>query len=72
MSRVINVHATEAETHAACHKQGAIISAIETLASGGTRVVLMNTDATETMRVAFGGKVIAGPVTRTPLRKWAR
>ncbi|MBB5714332.1 hypothetical protein [Sphingomonas aerophila] len=72
MSRAINVNITEAEVLTACRKRGATISAIETLASGGTRVVLTNADAAETMKQAFGRKVIAGPVTRTPLRLWSR
>lgn len=72
MSRALNVNATEAEVRRACAKHGATVSAIETLASGGTRVVLMNADATATMRNAFGRKVLTGEVRRTPLRNWSR
>ena len=72
MTRVINVRASKAEVTASCRKQGAIISAIETLVSGGTRVVLSNMEGTEKMRAVFGGKVIAGDVRRAPLRDRAR
>lgn len=68
MSRAINVSAATDEVVALCGKHGAVISAIEALASGGTRVVLTNGDATETMRKAFGRKVLTGEVRRTPLR----
>jgi len=71
MSRAINVNATEVEVQKSCAKHGAAVSAIETLASGGTRVVLMNMTATETMRAAFGRNLLTGDVRRTPLRTWA-
>jgi len=72
MSRAINVNASRADVLSSCKRHGAVISAIETLESGGTRVVLMNTHATATMRKAFGKKVLTGEVRRTPLRLWAR
>ena len=72
MSRAINVNAAEADVSSLCRKKGIVISAIETLASGGTRVVLMNATDTETMKQAFGRKVMTGTVTRTPLRTQAR
>jgi hypothetical protein len=72
MSRAINVNATEAEVLRTCASNGVTISAIEALASGGTRVVLMNPTATQVMRDAFGRKVLTGDVRRTPLRSWAR
>ncbi|MCU6455567.1 hypothetical protein LPN01_15925 [Sphingomonas sp. A2-49] len=68
MSRAINVNATKTEVQALCLKHKAPISAIETLASGGTRVVLTNSDAAATMVRAFGRKVLSGTVERTPLR----
>ena len=68
MSRAINVNATKPEVEALCLKHKAPISAIETLASGGTRVVLTNSDAAATMVRVFGRKVLSGPVERTPLR----
>lgn len=72
MSRAINVAATEAEVQAACRKHGAAVSAIEALASGGTRVVFMDAGATATMTKAFGRKLLTGAVHRHPLRTWAR
>lgn len=71
MSRAINVNATEAEVVKLCARHGATVSAIETLASGGTRVVLMNMIAADKMRAAFGRKLLKGAVRRTPLRGWA-
>ena len=72
MTRAINVQASVAEVTASCRKQGATISAIETLVSGGTRVVLTNMEGTDKMRGVFGRKVIAGEVRRAPLRDRAR
>ena len=72
MSRAINVAATEAEVYSACLQHGATISAIEALASGGTRVVFMNAEATATMTKAFGHRVLTGNVSRHALRTWAR
>lgn len=67
MSRAINVDASEAEVQTACRKHSVTISAIESLASGGTRVVLMNADATATMKHAFRRRLLTGDVRRTPL-----
>jgi len=68
MSRAINVNANKADVQALCLNHKAPISAIETLASGGTRVVLMNGDAAAAMTRVFGRKVLSGNVERTPLR----
>ncbi|WP_210359165.1 MULTISPECIES: hypothetical protein [Sphingomonas] len=72
VSRAINLAMDETDVRAGCTKHGAAISAIETLQSGGTRVVLMNGAAAETMRMAFGKRVLSGTVQRTPLKTWAR
>ena len=65
ISRAVNVSVEQAQVVAMCKKHGAIISAIETLPSGGTRVVLMNsTDAAKIIK-AFGAKVLTGTVART-------
>jgi anti-sigma factor RsiW len=61
----------EKNVRAACAKHGATISAIEALQSGGTRVVLMSSAAAETMRKAFGKRVLTGQVQRAPLRTWS-
>ena len=68
-SRAMNVSIAQADVVALCRKHAASISAIETLHSGGTRVVLKNNQGAETMRKAFGKKVLAGPVVATP---WVR
>ncbi len=68
MSRAINVNAPQAHVIAACAKRKLPISAIETLASGGTRVVMNNIDDTAAVAKAYGSKVIAGAVTRMPTR----
>lgn len=64
-SRAINIDASEADVRAACAKQDAAISAIEPLASGGTRVVLVNGDGAARVRNSFKTKLLTGPVVRT-------
>ena len=70
MSRAINVNVAQKDVVSLCKKHGLTVSAIESLASGGTRVVMMNGDAADTARKVFGKKVIDGEVKRTPLRTW--
>jgi hypothetical protein len=68
MSRAININATQDHVKAACAKRKVPISAIETLRSGGTRVVMNNVTDTAIIAKAYGSKVISGEVTRTPTR----
>jgi hypothetical protein len=68
MSRAINLDATLADVTARCAKLAAPITAIETLRSGGTRVVLKSADDAATVTKSFGNKVMAGVVTRQPTR----
>jgi len=68
MSRAINIRATQDHVIAACAKRKVPISAIETLQSGGTRVVMNNADDTAIIAKLYGSKVIQGGVTRTPTR----
>lgn len=68
-SRAMNVNIAQADVVALCRKHDASISAIETLHSGGTHVVLRNGEGADRMRKAFGKKVITGAVVRTP---WVR
>ncbi|WP_294039372.1 hypothetical protein [Sphingomonas sp.] len=63
-SRAINVTMTRAEVEAFCTKHKTIISAIEALPRGGTRVVMMNGDEAAIMRKAFGKTLIEGKVER--------
>lgn len=69
MSRALNVTATEAEVKAVAAANAAPISAIETIMSGGTRVVFMNGGDAERMRAVFRDRMVVGAVTRT---KWVR
>ena len=59
MSRAINVSAA---------KGSIVISAIETLQSGGTRVVMNSAEDTAIIAKAYGNKVITGAVVRVPTR----
>ncbi|HEX8414369.1 MAG TPA: hypothetical protein VF637_10870 [Sphingomicrobium sp.] len=68
MSRALNVNASPAHVTATCAKHNAGISAIEPLASGGTRVVLLNANDTAAISAAYGTKVMTGTVRRTPSR----
>ena len=64
-SRAVNVNATETEVRAICVKHGHAISAIETLLSGGTRVVMVNTDGANRIRSAFKNNILSGEIKRT-------
>ncbi len=68
-SRAMNVSIAQADVVSLCRKHGAAISAIETLHTGGTHVVMLNGDGADTMRKAFGKKLLTGAVVRTP---WVR
>ena len=68
MSRAINVNIAEALVVETCAKHNAVITAIETLRSGGTRVVLSNADDAAVISKVFGSKVLTGAVQRTPSR----
>ena len=68
MSRALNLNASEAEVLAACVRANAPITQIETLVSGGTRVVMKNADDAATLGKLYKGKIITDPVTRTPGR----
>lgn len=63
-SRAMNLTMTEAEVREACTKHDLPISAIETLLSGGTRVVMMDGDAAAKMRKVFKKQILTGPVNR--------
>ena len=68
MSRALNVDATPSHVTDMCAKHAAIISVIEPLQSGGTRVVLLNAHDTAVIARAYGNKVLKGTVTRMPIR----
>jgi hypothetical protein len=68
MSRALNIDATEDHVAATCLSKNVAVSTIETLHSGGTRVVLLNAFDTAAIRKAYGAKVITGNVRRMPTR----
>lgn len=68
MSRALCIDASEANVLATCAKRDLAISTIETLRSGGTRVVMRNAGDAVVIGKAYGKKVITGEVSRTPLR----
>ena len=68
MSRALNLDAPQEHVLELCAKHKAPITQIETLASGGTRVVLQSSDDAAVIGRLFKGKVITGPVTRAPTR----
>lgn len=64
MSRAININASQEHVTATCATRKVPISAIETLPSGGTRVVMNNADDTALIAKVYGKKVITGSVVR--------
>ena len=68
MSRALNLDAPKEHVLATCAKHKAAITQIETLVSGGTRVVLQNADDAAVIGRAYRKEIIDGAVTRTPSR----
>ena len=68
-SRALNIDAERTAVIAMCAKHNVPISAIESLLSGGTRVVLMNLADAGKIAAAYRRKLISGAVTRT---RWVR
>jgi len=64
-SRAVNVNASEADVRSICLRHGLAISAIETLLSGGTRVVMVNGAGAQRIRTSFKSKLLTGEVQRT-------
>lgn len=65
MSRALLINLNEKQVVAKCAAEGVGISAIEALASGGTRLVCMSRDGAGTMTRAFKNHLIIGEVVRT-------
>lgn len=63
----MNVTDSVATVTQVCNQLGLRISAIETLVSGGTRVVCASSNDAATLKRKLQSKVIAGPVKRSPL-----
>lgn len=64
MSRAMNLRLPEAKVRTSCDKAGVSISAIETLPSGGTRLVCTREEGADDMRVIFRTQIIDGNVPR--------
>lgn len=64
MSRAMNLALPEAEVKDMCRSHGVSISAIEPLASGGTRLICTTPAGAEEMRLRLRGHIIDGAVTR--------
>jgi hypothetical protein len=64
MSRVILLSLSEGEAVAKCLEAKVGVSAVETLASGGVRLVCMSSDGAQTMRKKLKGYIIEGHVVR--------
>jgi hypothetical protein len=68
MSRALNLDAPQEQVLETCTKLKLGITQIETLVSGGTRVVLKTADAAAILGRSYKKQVINGPITRTPSR----
>lgn len=68
MSRAFCVTMPIDDVIASCARNKAVISTVEPLHTGGTRVVLINSHDAAVMGRVFAGKMITGAVVRTPLR----
>lgn len=64
MSRAMNLTLAEDKVNTACRTAGVAISAIETLQSGGTRLVCVTGEGAETMRRRLAKHIITGEVSR--------
>jgi hypothetical protein len=68
MSRALNLDAPQEHVRETCTKHKLVITQIETLVSGGTRVVLTTGDAAATLAKAYKKQIIDKPIVRTPSR----
>jgi hypothetical protein len=68
MSRGLNLDAPKEHVLDTCAKHKLIVTQIETLVSGGTRVVMKTGDGAATLARAYRKQVIEGPIRRTPSR----
>ena len=67
MSRAININATVDDVTTLCMRHAVRISTIEPLTSGGTRVVLSNSDGADRIRHLMRTKLITTEIVRSPL-----
>ena len=68
MSRIISIDASRPDILAECATRNIAVSMIETLESGGSRVVLFNALDAATLGGFYGERVLTGAVTRTNVR----
>lgn len=64
MSRAMNLSLAEAIVRTRCDAAGVAISALETLPSGGTRLVCTREEGADEMRIKLGSSLIEGKVPR--------
>jgi hypothetical protein len=67
LSRAINLDAPVQSVEAMCAKHDILISAIEPLQSGGTRVVLKTSVGADDLRRRMGKQIMNGPIVRSGL-----
>jgi protein-L-isoaspartate O-methyltransferase len=67
MSRAMNLTAPMDVVTATCAKHAIAISTIEPLDSGGTRVVLLNSEGAAELRRRMKKEIHDGPITRSGL-----
>lgn len=67
LSRAVHIDANMQVVIDCCDKHAIGISVIEPLQSGGTRVVLNNSDGAASLRIRMKKNLILGPVTRSGL-----
>lgn len=67
MSRAVNINEQVDAVETLCVKHAIAISTIEPLASGGTRVVLLNLVGADRIRELCKNKLITSSVVRSPL-----
>lgn len=63
--RVLFINLSETAVLDQCKAKDIGVSAIETLASGGVRMVCKSVDGSETARKVFKSKMLTGEITRT-------
>jgi len=68
MSRVLHLTLEEGEVVSRCLSANVGISAIESLPSGGTRLVCMSTDGAAELKRKLKSYLVAGGVTRSAFR----
>jgi hypothetical protein len=68
MTRVLHLKLDEGEVVTRCLSAKVGISAIETLPSGGTRLICMSVSGAAQMRRKLKSELIPGPVTRSLYR----